>query len=319
MRIALVHGLDLGADDSSGDRDPEGAIDVALHEALEARGVAFDRPVWHDATVDWSSYDLAVVRTTWDYTADRAGFLVWAERVATQVAVENTPDVLRWNTHKSYLIELEERGVPVVPTAWLGQGDTVDLSALCAGRGWGEVVVKPTVAAGSDGLLRVGPAVADRRTAQEHVDALLEVGDAMVQPFRRRIAEGELSLVAVEGQVTHAVRKLPADGDFRVQGRFGGRYAPEVPSAEAVALAEWILETVGTPLLFARVDLVLADDGALELGELEATEPDLYLEHSERGTDTLVDAIVRRAARPGVAPATNTVMNAVTTDGRQMT
>ncbi len=297
MRLALVHGLDLGADEFSGDRDPEGAIDAALHAALEAADITFDRPVWHDPTVDWSAYDLAVVRTPWDYTADRAAFLAWAERTSLQVEVHNPPDVLRWNTHKSYLIELEERGVPVVPTAWLGQGDTIDLSALCAARGWDEAVVKPTVAAWSDGLLRMGSGYADPHVAQEHLDVLLATGDAMVQPFRRRIAEGELSLIAVEGRVTHAVRKLPAAGDYRVQSRFGGHYAVEDASSEARALAEWIIESVGTPLLYARVDLVLADDGTLELSELEATEPDLYLEHSERGTEALVDAMRRRVAR----------------------
>jgi len=313
MRIALVHGLDLGADDFSGDRDPEGAIDGALHSALAARGVAFERPLWSDALVDWSAFDLAVVRTPWDYTADRDGFLAWAERAALQVAVENPPDVLRWNTHKSYLIELEERGVPIVPTAWLGQGTTVDLAALCSARGWSEVVVKPTVAAGSDGLLRVAAGEHDGADVHAHLESLLATGDAMVQPFRPRIAEGELSLVAIEGTVTHAVRKLPAAGDYRVQGRFGGRYAPETASSEAVALAEWILGSIGTPLLFARVDLVLADDGTLELGELEVTEPDLYLEHSERGTQALVDAILRRAGR-----ATHDISSA-TTRGRPTT
>lgn len=305
MRIALVHGRDLGADEFSGDRDPEGAIDAALHRALEARGIDFDRPLWNDPEVDWSGYDLAVVRTPWDYTEDREGFVAWAERTAGQVGLENSADVLRWNTHKSYLIELEERGVPIVPTAWLGQGASIDLAELVAARGWGEVVVKPTVAAGSDGLLRVAAGEARRPDVQAHVDALLAHGDAMVQPFRHRISEGELSLVAIEGTVTHAVRKMPAVGEYRVQGRFGGQYAPEVMSADAVSLAEWILESVGTPLLYARVDLVLADDGTLELGELEATEPDLYLEHSEQGTEALIDAIVRRASDP------------VTTDGRQ--
>ena len=305
MRLALVHGRDLGADEFSGDRDPEGAIDAALHGALEARGIDFDRPLWNDPTVTWSDYDLAVVRTPWDYTQDRDSFVAWAERTATQVRLENSADVLRWNTHKSYLIELEERGVPIVPTAWLGQGTSIDLAALCASRGWGEVVVKPTIAAGSDGLLRVAAGDAHGPAAQSHIDALLAKGDAMVQPFRRRISEGELSLVAIEGTVTHAVRKLPADGEYRVQGRYGGRYAPEAMSVEAVALAEWILESVGTPLLFARVDLVLADDGTLELGELEATEPDLYLELSEQGTEIFVDAILRRASQP------------VATDGRQ--
>lgn len=294
MRLALVHGVDLGADAFQGDRDPEGSIDVALHDALAARGVRFERPLWSDPDVDWSRYDLAVVRTVWDYTGDRDAFVAWAARAGALTRVENPPDVLRWNTHKSYLIELEERGAPVVPTAWLGRDDRVDLAALCAGRGWDDVVVKPAVAAGSDGLVRTGNGPAAHRRAQDALDALLAAGDVMVQPFRPRISEGELSLVAVEGRVTHAVRKRPAEGEFRVQGRFGGRYARETPSADAVALAEWILEALGAPLLFARVDLVTADDGTLELGEVEATEPDLYLEQSEEGTRALVDAIVAR-------------------------
>jgi glutathione synthase/RimK-type ligase-like ATP-grasp enzyme len=298
MRLALVHGADLGADEFQGDRDPEGAIDVALHEALDARGIPFERPLWSDPDVDWAAYDLAVVRTVWDYTAARDAFVDWAARAGALTRVENPPDVLRWNTHKGYLMELEERGAPVVPTAWLGRGDRIDLAALCASRGWDEVVVKPAVAAGSDGLVRAGGGAAGHRRAQDALDALLDAGDVMVQPFRSRIAEGELSLVAVEGRVTHAVRKVPASGEFRVQGRFGGRYARETPSADAVALAEWILEALGTPLLFARVDLVLADDGTLELGEVEATEPDLYLEQSEEGTEALIDAIVARATAP---------------------
>jgi glutathione synthase/RimK-type ligase-like ATP-grasp enzyme len=296
MRLALVHGVDLGADAFTGDRDPEGAIDVALHEALTARGVAFERPLWNDAAVDWSLYDLAVVRTVWDYTAARDAFVAWAADAGLRTRLENPPEVLRWNTHKSYLMELEERGAPVVPTAWLGRGDRVDLAALCRSRGWDEVVVKPAVAAGSDGLVRAGGGEAGHRRVQDDLDALLAVGDVMVQPFRARIVEGELSLVAVEGRVTHAVRKRPAAGEFRVQGRFGGRYAREEPSADAVALAEWILAALGTPLLFARVDLVTADDGTLELGEVEATEPDLYLEQSEEGTSALVEAIVARLA-----------------------
>lgn len=301
MRLALVHGADLGADEFSGDRDPEGAIDVALHDALTARGIAFERPLWSDADVDWAAYDLAVVRTVWDYTVARDAFVDWAARAGSMTRLENPSDVLRWNTHKGYLIELEERGAPVVPTAWLGRGDTVDLAELCASRGWDEVVIKPAVAAGSDGLVRAGGGRAGHRRAQDALDTLLDADDVMVQPFRPRIAEGELSLVAVEGRVTHAVRKRPADGEFRVQGRVGGTYVRETPAPDAVALAEWILEALGTPLLFARIDLVTADDGTLELGEVEATEPDLYLEQSEEGTDALIDAIVARLATAGTA------------------
>jgi glutathione synthase/RimK-type ligase-like ATP-grasp enzyme len=299
MQVALVAGTDTeafvappGAPDGW---DPEAGIDASLREALADRGVTVHLPLWNDVDVDWRDFDLAVVRTVWDYVDDRDGFVAWAQRTASEVELLNPADVLRWNTHKSYLLELEERGAPVVPTAWLARGDRVRVDELCAARDWGEVVVKPAVAAGSDGVARVATGASARDAGQAHLDGLLAAGDVMVQPFRAAIADGELSLVTVEGRVTHAVRKRPAQGEYRVQGRFGGRYARETPTEDAVALAEWIVGATGTPLLFARVDLVAADDGTLELSELEATEPDLYLGLSEEGTTALADAIVRRA------------------------
>jgi glutathione synthase/RimK-type ligase-like ATP-grasp enzyme len=300
MDIALVAGTDdedfvvpAGAPQGW---DPEAGIDATLRASLAERGVRVHLPLWNDPQVTWSDYDLAVVRTVWDYVEDRDGFVDWARRAETLVTLLNPADVLRWNTHKSYLLELEERGAPVVPTAWLARGDRVALDELCRARDWSEVVVKPAVAAGSTGVERVGAAPASRAQGQEHLDRLLAAGDVMVQPFRRGIAEGELSLVVVEGRVTHAVRKRPTGGEYRVQGRFGGSYAAEEPSSDAVALAEWIVGAVGVPLLFARVDLVVADDGTLELSELEATEPDLYLGLSEWGNTVLTDAIIRRAS-----------------------
>jgi glutathione synthase/RimK-type ligase-like ATP-grasp enzyme len=299
MDIALVAGTDTDGyvppPDAPPGWDPEAGIDATLRVSLAAQGVRVHLPLWNDPDVDWSHFDLAVVRTVWDYVDDRDGFVAWAQRAAAQVELLNPADVLRWNTHKSYLLELEERGAPVVPTAWLAAGDHVVLEELRRSRSWGEVVVKPAVAAGSMGVRRVGTSARERDEGQAHLEELLATGDAMVQPFRSGIAQGELSLVTVEGRVTHAVRKRPTGGEYRVQGRFGGSYAREEPSAEAVALAEWIVEAVGAPMLFARVDLVAADDGTLELSELEATEPDLYLGLSEQGNTRLTDAIIRRA------------------------
>jgi glutathione synthase/RimK-type ligase-like ATP-grasp enzyme len=299
MDVALVAGTDTDGfvppPGAPAGWDPEAGIDATLRVALAERGVTVHLPLWNDPTVDWDAFDLAVVRTVWDYVDDRAGFVAWAQRAAPLVELHNAADVLRWNTHKSYLLELEERGAPVVPTAWLAQGDRVPLDELCRSRGWDEVVIKPAVAAGSAGVARVAASRAARDDGQAQLDRLLAAGDAMVQPFRTGIADGELSLVTVEGKVTHAVRKRPTQGEYRVQGRFGGSYARETPSDEAVALAEWIVGVAGPTMLFARVDLVAADDGTLELSELEATEPDLYLGLSEEGNIALTDAIVRRA------------------------
>ena len=310
-----------------------GSVDGPLVAALGRRGVRVDAPRWDDDAIDWERYDAAVVRTTWDYTGRRDAFVAWAGDVARVTSLWNPADVLRWNTHKSYLIELEERGAPVVPTAWLGQGDDIDLVALLAARGWDRAVLKPTVGAGSDGLARIdvhrtdgadapgelAPAepvtppgapvpggVAPRRppvlgpaAGQRHLDVLLAAGDVMVQPFLASIeTRGELSVIVVDGQVTHAVRKLPTGGDYRIQEEFGGRAERVDPSPEETALARWIVDATGAELLVTRVDLVADEVGAPQLAELEATEPDLFLRVVPGAAEPLADAIVRRIA-PG--------------------
>lgn len=303
MDIALVTGTtDLPFDVA--------AVDTPLVAALEGRGVRVHRPVWHDPAVAWDRFDLALVRTTWDYHHRREAFVVWAAAAGDATRLWNPPDALRWNTHKSYLLELEERGAPVVPTAWLGRGDRIDLGALLAARDWSVAVLKPAVGASAEGLLRVaaglpaevadpgdGPAGAvGLATAQRHLDALLAAGDVLVQPYLDAVeSQGELSVVVVDGTVTHAVRKRPAADDFRVQEEYGGHATVETPDAEVAALARWVVEATGAPLLVARVDLLQDAVGTWQLAELELTEPDLFLAAAPAAADHLADAIVARA------------------------
>ncbi len=285
-------------------------VDDPLIAALEARGATVHRPVWHDAAVDWAGFDLALVRTAWDYVERRDEFLAWASRAGALTRLWNPPDVLRWNSHKSYLLELEERGAPVVPTAWLGQGDEIALGELLERRGWPRAVVKPAIASGSRGMIRVavegaagadgggivGAGEVDLVAGQQHLDVLLAMGDAMVQPFLSRVAErGELSVVVVNGAVSHAVRKVPRSGEYRIQEGYGGRYAPEPVIPEVDALARWVVDATGAQLFISRVDLLEDDTGALQLAELEACEPDLYFRAVPEAAAAVAEAILRRA------------------------
>lgn len=266
--------------------------DDALIDALGRIGIDAVPAVWDDDQVDWSQFDLVVIRTTWDYDERRDEFVDWAHRVEEVTTLCNSADVVRWNTHKGYLMELEERGVPVVPTAWLGAGDDVELAALAASRRWDAVVVKPAVAAGSRGLTIVDTHPGDGQAA---LDALLESHDVMVQPLLRRVAtDGELSIVCLDGRYSHAIRKTPRAGDVRIQVEFGGTYVPETPTDDLVALAEWVVDSTGADLLYARVDLVPADDGTWQVGEVEATEPSLYLDRVEGAADRAAAAIAAR-------------------------
>lgn len=275
------------------------AADAPLIAALRARGAGVEHVGWA-APVDWSRADLAVVRSAWDYAEDRDTFVTWAAGVGQVTALWNPADVLRWNTHKGYLLELEERGAPVVATAWLAQGDRVDLGELRAARGWDRVVCKPAVGNGGEGLhvSAVDPAL-DARVDQAALDTLLAAGDVLVQPLLARVAtDGETSVVVLDGEVSHLVRKLPAEGDVRAHAHRGGRYERVEPvgdDAEAAALASWVVEACGVEVAYARVDLLRADDGTWQVGEVELTEPDLLLDHAPGAADRLAEVLLARA------------------------
>ena len=284
MRIALA----TAADQEFTDQD-----DAPLLAALRAAGHHADLHAWDDTSVAWHDLDAVVIRTTWDYPRRRDRFVAWAAEVEAVTTLCNPAEVVRWNTHKSYLLELEERGMPLVPTAWLAQGDRVDLPALAAARGWSEVVLKPAVGAGGDGIERCRPS-----EGQDHLDALAGAGDALVQPYLPSIAtHGELSVVLFDGEVSHAVRKHPAAGAFLVQIDRGGRYEPvsEVDE-DAARLARWIVEVTGHDLLFARVDLLLDEAGTWLVNEVELTEPGLYMHLVEGAAERLVAALEQRLA-----------------------
>ncbi len=226
--------------------------------------------------MDWSCFGAAWIRSTWDYTARHQEFLAWAGRVAEQTALWNPAPVVTWNSHKGYLLELAGAGVAVVSTVLVAAGDPLDLAAVMDRQGWDEVVVKPAVSAGAVGAERVARHRAEEWTAADQARGGPAAPDRLVQPMVAEVADGEVSLVAVQGQVTHAVRKIPAPGDFRVHAHLGGTELAHTPSEAELALAQAALAEVDQPLLYARIDCVPTAQGPL-LMELELIEPSLFL------------------------------------------
>lgn len=266
------------------DLDEDGAVLVA---ALEARGVSADPAVWTDPRADWASYDLVVVRCTWDYHERRDAFLDWADRVGSLTRLANPASVLRWNTHKTYLRELASAGLPVVETAWLELGDHFSVPRE------GEYVVKPAVSAGSRDTNRYVVGEHDSLAAA-HAEALLAAGrTVMVQPYLDQVdSHGETALLFFAGELSHAIRKGPLLEP--AMALVEGAYKPETvevraPSEAERAVAEAVLDKLGSvaaldgagrrDLAYARVDLVPGADGSPILLELELTEPSMFLVH----------------------------------------
>lgn len=279
MRIALVTCREL---------PPSEVDDQFLLDAFADLGVEIAQPAWDDPAVDWSTFDAALIRTAWDYHFHRDAFVAWARRVSCPLF--NAADTVEWNTHKSYLRDLE--GVPVVPTVWLSKDD--DIARIVAEKGWNEAFLKPAVGATAEGTLRFDMEGLDR--AQSHARTLLTSGDVLLQPFLPVDTHGERSAIVVDGRVTHCVRKDPVPGDYRVQDDFGGtdvRYDPTEPELALVAAA---LRVTG-PLLYARVDWLIDSTGVPRLVELELVEPSLFFRHCPTAARRLADALLERLPR----------------------
>jgi hypothetical protein len=267
-----------------------------LLDAVVGRGIEADAPCWDDPDVCWADYDLAVLRSTWDYVTRYDEFLAWLDTTAAHVEVLNPPAVVRWSTDKHYLADLADRRVPVAPTEFFAPGDP---APQLSGRP-GELVVKPTISAGSKDAMRHS----DPRAAERHARALLDAGRAvMVQPYLHAIdTYGETGLVYFDGELSHAFRKAPILAlDAPPTDEF---FAPEEitarePTGDERQVGDAAIAACGTDLLYGRVDLVPDADGQPVVLELELAEPSFFCEHASGSPDRFAAAVARRLTPGG--------------------
>ncbi|SNR23815.1 ATP-grasp domain-containing protein [Blastococcus mobilis] len=269
--------------------DPDLPLAVA---ALGDAGYEVDLVRWDDADVDWWGFDLAVVRSCWDYAWRLEEFLSWAAAFPGQATrLRNAVELLRWNTDKTYLRDLERAGLPVVPTVWhpLGADQLPDA---------GEWVVKPSVSAGSRDTARW----TDPTAALAHVAELTAAGrTAMVQPYLDSVDDlGETAMLFIGGRFSHAVRKGPLlrrgegvrqDRDSRGDLRRVDPTPAQREVADAVFAAITTLVPEAAAPLYARIDLVQDGAGRPVVLELELTEPSLFLPQAPEAAVALARAV----------------------------
>lgn len=270
------------------DPDEELLLAALRGAGLEATVLAWDDGAALDA---FRAQDLVVLRSTWNYYEHVDAFVAWVASVGAATTVLNPPSIVAWNVKKTYLRELEKRGVDVVPTELVLHGETREVAAVLDARGWDEIVIKPLVSAGSFRTERF--ARASLAGAQAFLDGLVGERDAMIQRWMPSVETyGERSLVWIDGAVTHAIRKTPrfAGGVEQVSG--------EVPVADDErAFAMRALEPFASELLYARVDMVRDGEGVLRIMELELIEPSLFFRQSPAALARFVAAIRGRLRR----------------------
>ncbi|MBV9103063.1 MAG: hypothetical protein JO060_05690 [Candidatus Eremiobacteraeota bacterium] len=267
--------------------DPDDCIAVDI---LRKRGIRVAAAVWDDTSVDWSESRLCVLRSTWDYPAHYAAFMSWLERVSVVTRIENAPALVRWNSDKRYLRDLEKAGVPTVPTEYVLPGETTPLDEICVRRGFHDIVVKPSRGAGTVGVKRFR--AASRRAAQAHLDCLLHSGGALIQPFLSSVETyPERALVFIDGAYSHAVTKTPFQA-LLPAGQAGE--AAVLATREEIDVGHSAIDAVAGRSLYGRVDVVRDDDERLRVLELELIEPSLFFSMHPPAAEAFADAIVRR-------------------------
>ena len=260
-----------------------------MAEPLQAAGATVEGRAW-TTDEDLSGFDLILPLMVWgNYRAvDR-----WLDRVADWerqgLPIQNPPSVLRWNVDKIYLDRLRQGGAPTPPTVWVERGDAEAVRRAREQIGWTDVVLKPRR---SGGAYRTHRLMADDPLDFEAIEA-----PALIQPYFPGVgAEGEVSLIFFEGRFSHAIRKVAAKGDFRVQPDWGGEVTRAEPDDAEMAAAQAALAAIEEgPLLYARVDMVRDQENRPVIMELELLEPDLYLGYEAGAQARFVEAVLGRA------------------------
>ena len=287
MKIALVTYLDKGA---------YHAIDVSnedekLIEFLRSKDLDIKMEIWNNPDVDWEAYDLAIVKSPWDYFDLINDFYAWLNDMDRRgVKLLNPSSVLKWNADKHYLKDIQEAGLLVTPTVYLSKRNKVDVSIYFSEFNVEKLIVKPAVSGGAKNTFKVTPNNAT--DISDKLNVLLQEEDFIVQPFLEEVAtEGELSLLFFGGIFSHAVLKKAANGDFRVQSTFGGTVHPLTPTPEIISAATAYINQFAKNCLYARVDAVIVKKEFM-LMELELIEPYLFLDTSRTSFDQYYEALL---------------------------
>lgn len=276
--------------------------DSLTYQPLKELGWRVEEVPWKKANVDWRIFDVVVIRSPWDYFKYPQLFLeVLAQIEDSGTRLANPLRVVKWNLDKSYLRDLESKGIAIVPTLWTDRLHSNDLdlafdhfaSQVVDGKKThcNEIVVKPTIGAGAFDTFRL-----NRDNPEQFVEALdvFTTQPAMIQPFLNSVVDrGEYSLFYFGNEFSHCVSKLPKPGDFRVQEEHGGLITARQPDTDMLAISQRVFDAIGEPLLYARIDLVYLPSGELAVIEVELIEPSLYFGYDDRSASRFASALAR--------------------------
>ncbi|MGM9475478.1 ATP-grasp domain-containing protein [Pedobacter sp. GSP4] len=272
MNIALITYLDKGAYDSTTVESEDDKLLVFLRE----KGLTIEKVIWNDPAVNWADYTLAILKSPWDYFDLIEDFYAWLNQLESKnIRLLNPIDVVKWNSNKQYLQEIEAAGLKITPSVFVNKQQSIDLNHFFQQFNTSKLIVKPCVSGGAKNTFKV---TADNvAEVNEKLNQLIQEEDFIVQPFLPEILEnGEWSFIFFNGVYSHSLVKQAKPGDFRVQPAHGGSVHPQKPDQALIETAQQYINLFAKDCLYARVDGTFVN-GEFLLMELELIEPFLFL------------------------------------------
>ena len=269
------------------------SYDALVSDCLAVRGIAVEYVSWRNARANWDDYEMVVIRSPWDYQHSVDEFMAVLENISASNAILWNPiDVVRWNVRKTYLQQLHDQGIVIVPTQFVQSPTESQLRGMFDAFGSDQIVIKPVVGANANDTFWLrSDSCAD---LLRQIETLYRGRLALLQPFIQSVVEyGETSHMFFDGQHSHSVLKTPKAGDFRVQEEHGSHIQPIQPDSALIACAKRSLEPVPQQTLYGRVDLVELSNGQQAVMELDLIEPSLYLTYDADSAERFADAIQR--------------------------
>ncbi|WP_144394085.1 ATP-grasp domain-containing protein [Pleionea sediminis] len=264
--------------------------DALVKDALEQQGFNVAIKSWSDPAFDWSTADSVLFRTTWDYFDRFSEFSIWLDHIRPLTRSINSIETLLWNLDKRYLLDLNKRGVNSVETHILPKNDAVNLTELLNRFEYQDAILKPVVSGAARHTYRINHKSCNE--IQPLLDTLIQHEDFMIQPFQNNILkQGELSLMVMNGKFTHAVKKVAAKGDFRVQDDHGGTVHPYQPTNTEIEFAERAIASCDPMPLYGRVDMIYDNQNSLSIMELELIEPELFFRFHRPAAFALAEGV----------------------------
>ena len=266
--------------------------DKLLLEELEKKNLRVCKKNWADIEFDWCTTKYVIFRTTWDYFEKFDKFFLWIEMTKKKTVFINSSEIIKWNIDKHYLKFLQKKGINIAPTTFIEKNNFKSLSKLFIKSKWEKAVLKPAISGAARNTYCI---TKQNYTELEDIfNKLITKESMLLQEYLSDITlNGEISLIMIGGEYTHAVRKIAKKGDFRVQDDHGGKVIKYNAKASEIKFANKCLEACPYKTTYARVDIIYDNKKEPSLSELELIEPELWFRNNKSAASLLAKEIKR--------------------------